>query len=110
MLSDPGVLFSIVAILLLAGIGYRYSNRIDKHKKFCARCLAATEPIAGGSTSRINGIGTRISVKGAQCPECGSQEAQIAFTVFWAPLATWGRYRVLFVGARHYLIRSVKGS
>jgi hypothetical protein len=75
---------------------------------FCKSCDAATTPESAGSTTTVNGIGTKIYGNGNPCSQCGSVIQTKFFVVIFIPLIPLGKYRIKWATPSRYISRKLK--
>ena len=74
---------------------------------FCQTCADGTTAQDAGSTTTLNGIGTRLYGGGSRCPLCASIVQTKFFCLLFIPLIPLGRYRVRYVSPKRYLSRKL---
>ncbi len=74
---------------------------------FCQKCADATTAESAGSTTTLNGIGTRLYGGGLRCPVCSSIVQTKYFCLIFIPIIPLGKYRVRYVSPNRYLSRKL---
>jgi hypothetical protein len=74
---------------------------------FCQTCADGTTAEDAGSTTTINGIGTRLYGSAFGCPVCDSIVQTKFFCLLFIPVIPLGKYRVKYVSPGRYLSRKL---
>jgi len=74
---------------------------------FCQTCADGTTAESAGSTTTLNGIGTRLYGGGSTCPACASIVQTKFFCLLFIPVIPLGKYRVRYVSPNRYLSRKL---
>ena len=77
---------------------------------FCKSCDASTTTESAGSTTTINGIGTKIYGSKSPCSQCGSVIQTKFFCLIYIPVIPLGKYRIKWATPSRYISRKVKPS
>jgi len=79
-----------------------------RHPGFCKSCDASTTPQGAGSTTTINGIGTKIYGSKSPCSQCGSVIQTKFFCLIYIPVIPLGKYRIKWATPSRYISRKLK--
>lgn len=74
---------------------------------FCQSCADGTTAEDAGSTTTLNGIGTKLYGSGSRCPVCQSIVQTKFFCLLFIPVIPLGKYRVRYVSSNRYLSRKL---